>query len=220
MIPDSRFFAIRTVNMMKSYVSMMSLLLIVSVSGCSSEPITAPQTDDDYTQWNAKDGTFRIDYPKDWEAKGGGKNSIQWARFTKGNAEIYVNVKFSDSALADVMGAGGGVMDMGGALGVDDEDLPSPVAVIHETKKEEVAQDFSNYTEGEAEVIRPFLGEGRRSEFSATKALGKVKGYRATILSRDRGITVICRCAESDWPALQPAFEKILNQMTKGSKQV
>ncbi len=178
--------------MMKSYVSMMSLLLIVSVVGCSSEPIAAPQTDDDYTQWNAKDGTFRIDYPKDWEAKGGGKNSIQWARFTKGNAEIYVNVKFSDSALADVMGAGGGVMDMGGALGVDEEDLPSPVAVIHETKKEEVAQDFSNYTEGEAEVIRPFLGEGRRSEFSATKGSAKSRVIRRRLIQDRASRHLLC----------------------------
>jgi hypothetical protein len=201
--------------MIKSCASMLSLLFFISLVGCGSEPVAKPET---FEQWNAKDGTFRIEYPSDWEAKGGGKNSIQWARFTKGNAEIYVNVKFSDSALADVMGAGGGMMS--GALGVDDVDMPSPVAAIHEAKKEEVAQDFSNYTEGEAEVIRPFLGEGRRSEFTATKGLVQVKGYRATILSNDRGVTVTCRCAESDWPALQAAFAMILEKMTRGSKQI
>jgi hypothetical protein len=203
--------------MMKPSFALLSLLMAAGLTGCGSQPpITTPTS---FEQWNAKDGTFRIDYPSGWEANGGGRNSIQWARITNGNAEIHVEVKFSDSALADVMGAGGGMM--GGALGVDQSDLPAPVDAIHAAKQEEVAQEFSNYAEvGEPEAFRPFLGDGRRSEFTATKGLVKLRGYRATILSNDRGIRVVCRCDESDWPVLQPVYVDILNKMTRGSKQI
>ncbi len=202
--------------MLKTCLKLPCLVVVAGLIGCGGEPVKAPTG---YLEWNAKDGTFRIDYPNDWEADGGGKQSIQWARFKKGSAEIYVNVRFSESALADVMGAGGGMMGVGGALGVDDSDIPSPVAAVHAQKKDEVAEDYSNYSEEEAIAIRPSLGEGRKSEFSAAKTLGTVKGYRATIINKDRGITVLCTCSESDWPTLQPAFDKILDQMTRGTKR-
>ena len=203
--------------MLKSCFTLLSLLLLASMLGCGSAPVAAPTA---YEVWNAKDGTFRIEYPADWTADGGGKQSIQWARFQKGSAEIYVNVKFSDSAMGDIMGAGGGgIMDIGGAMGIEDQDLPSPVAAMHASKKDEVAAEYSNYSEGDAIPIRPMLGDGRKSEFSASKAFGTIKGYRATILNKDRGITVLCTCAESDWPTLQPAYDKILDGMTRGSRQ-
>jgi hypothetical protein len=205
--------------MMKSLAVMFGCLVVVVLVGCGSEPPIATPTK--FENWNAKDGTFRIDYPADWDANGGGRNSIQWARITKGNAEIHVEVKFSDSALADVMGAGGGMMGVGGPMGIDESDMPSPVIAIHEAKKDEVATDYSNYAEvGEAETFRPMLGEGRRTEFTASKGLVKIRGYRATILNNDRGIKVVCRCAESDWAALQDTFKQILDGMTRGAKEI
>ncbi len=194
----------------------LSLMIVVAlISGCSSDPIEAPAS---YEKWNAKDGTFLIEYPQGWEADGGGRSGIQWARFKYGDADIHVSVKFSDSVIGDIVGGGGPgvpVGDFGDELAGADE--LAAVDVVHASKKEEVAEDFSGYEEKEAVKISPPLGDGRKSEFT-TSGFTPLHGYRATILNKDRGISVICRCAESDWETLKPAFDRILNSIARGSK--
>ena len=100
-----------------------------------------------------------------------------------------MTVSFSESAMGDIMEAGGAGM-LGGATAItaeEQENLPSAVAVIHDDKKKAFARDYSDYTEGEAIKIRPPLGEGRKSEFTGKSGLSTVHGYRASILSNDRG---------------------------------
>ena len=181
--------------------------------GCSQAPMTAPTA---YKEWNAKDGTFRIDYPDDWEADGGGKHSIQWAKFEKGSAFIHVSVSFGESVVGDIVGSGMGVGGVGD-FGQESDVLP-PVAIIHESKRERMDQDYSNYREKETVEVQPPLGEGRKSEFKASKGLKDVHGYRVSILNNQRGITVICQCAEKDWETLQAAFDKIIETISFGTQ--
>src|SRR5688500_8070273 len=78
----------------------VSALLLFSTVGCGGK-ITAPKS---YKRWNAKDGSFSVDYPADWKAEGGGKQGIQWAEFTHGNAQIRINLDVSSSLVSDIAG--------------------------------------------------------------------------------------------------------------------
>jgi hypothetical protein len=57
--------------------------------------------------------------------------------------------------------------------------------------------------------------------FRYTAAGGFLKsplhGYRATILGGERRISFEARCRDSDWPALKPAFERVLTSLAPGS---
>ncbi len=197
----------------------LGMLVGLALCGCSQSPVAAPTG---YKQWNAKDGTFLIEYPDDWEADGGGKRGVQWATFKKGTAQIDVEVNRSDSIVGDILGAGGGAAGMAtGDATLDVEEIP-PVAIIHmdESKRNAMEELFSDYGEKEALEITPPLGQGRKSEFRGKKGLSQMHGYRATIINGERGIIVICQCREDDWPKLQAAFDKILDGMEFGTPEM
>lgn len=68
-------------------------------------------------------------------------------------------------------------------------------------------------------VVNSALGEGRCSEWSGDAGVwggGKMHGYRATLLSGERRVTIVCRCPESNWKILQPAFDKVLGSLAPG----
>lgn len=191
-------------------------LILLMVAGCGQARLSAPT---EYSTWNAKDGTFLIEYPKDWEADGGGRHNVQWATFKKGSATIDVTVSFSESVIGDILQhrSGDGIIDSG--TDATSDDATAPVAVIHEAKRKDFEEDFTEYEEKEAVAVRAPLGEGRKSEFEAAKAFGRTHGYRSTFLNNDRGVTVICQCAEADWKAMQAAFDKILSGISRGRKE-
>jgi hypothetical protein len=176
-------------------------------AGCDGG-LTTPTA---FETWNAKDGTFAIEYPADWKADGGGKQGIQWAEFNKGSNVITVDTSMTTSLIGDISGAGR----------VDTEEIPeelAPAAKTHEFMKDMAVGDkFSNYKEQDAIKIMPPVGEGRKSVFTASKGLGqKVKGYRATIPQSDKGLIIFCYGPEKNWDKLQPAFDRILDSVQRG----
>lgn len=196
-----------------------ALIASVGILGCGGS-VKVPTS---YQRWNAKDGTFSIDYPDGWNAEGGGKQGIQWAKFTEGSAEIRVAVDVSSSLIGDI--AGSANQALGGALGGDlgqigeklDVDL-APVAAAHEVNRESTTGDLAGYKEEKAEKFTSKLGEGRKSPFKAKGALGSnIRGYRATVLSHERGIKVLCICPASQWEKLKPAYDKILDSLAIGT---
>jgi hypothetical protein len=65
-------------------------------------------------------------------------------------------------------------------------------------------------------IVKTGMMDGRRSEFTGTRTFGApIHGYRATALSIDRRIRVVCRCSESQWESLKPAFEKAIASVSK-----
>jgi hypothetical protein len=94
-----------------------------------------------------------------------------------------------------------------------------PVARIHELSKEKLLSDMPAAEEQPAQPVQTIFGEGRVSEFTAPGSLGnKIHGYRATVLTRDRRLVVICQCAASDWENLKGPFMKVIASLAPGSK--
>ena len=114
--------------------------------------------------------------------------------------------------------------DIAGGSGMADEGVPEELtaeAEVHSFMLREVEEQFGNYEEKDAEVVKPRLGEGRKSEFTASTTLGgKVRGYRVTILGHDKCITVIAQCPEKHWDTLKPAFNKVIESLERGQVEI
>jgi hypothetical protein len=187
---------------------MCLLSSLVGVSGCGGS-VPAPKS---FAAYNSPDGRFACDYPKGWEAAGGGKadKPISWAKFTAGNAEIRVDADFAGSLFGDIAKAGS-------AMSGDDE---PPAAKVHPMGFRHMKDEFGDsYTERDA---KPFqskgFGEGRKSIFIANGSFGsKTYGYRATLLSGDRRMTIIAMCPAANWQALKPAFDTVIASLRHGA---
>jgi hypothetical protein len=182
---------------------------LVCVVGCGSGPVPAPTA---YAEFNSEPGTFACDYPEGWEAKGGGAHGIEWAKFTSGPAEIRIDAGKNASMLGDIASS---------AAKMDGVETPeeAPVLQVHLAYSEDIEESFSGYKEvGAVEEIDIQLGPARRNEFTAKSSFGTgLHGYRATALTRDKGVFVTCVCPESDWKTLQPAFDHVLLSLKRGT---
>lgn len=187
-------------------------MTMLSLVGCSSAPVTAPTS---YADFNSKGGTFACKYPEGWQADGGGKRGLEWAKFKSGPAEIRIDTGVAGSLMGDIAGSFG--PKDGEAVLPEDE----PVHVVHVAGEEAAAKEFSGYKEvGEVEVFEAVLGPARRSEFTAATAFGSgLHGYRATLLAHDKAVTVSCICPESDWKTVQPAFDELLKSLRRGQAE-
>lgn len=186
-----------------------ALAALGSVAGCGSSPASAPTS---FADFNSGGGTFACQYPDGWNADGGGKRGLEWAKFTSGSSEIRLDA----GAAASLMG------DIAKNLGKMDADAPAPeetpVYAVHTSRTKEAENQFSGYKEvGNPLVFDTALGPACRSEFTAATSFGSgLHGYRATMLGHDKGVYVSCVCAESDWQTLEPAFDTVLKSVKRG----
>jgi len=187
-------------------VSNMCAFLLIT-TGCGASHVPAPES---FEELRAKDGAFKIEAPSGWKSSSGGNSAIQWATLKKGSVEINVNADVVGSLM---MGSPVGTSQTIGGEG--DVDL-EPVADAHEMRKESMAEQYSNYAEQDPERFRCGLGPGRKSQFTATDLLSKIQGYRATVLSSKKRITIICQCSEANWSTLQPAFDHVIESLDVG----
>ena len=179
-------------------------LLLPLLPGCGGA-VEAPK---EFVAYGDVGGQFVCDAPKGWEVESAGKpdSMMSSAKFTKGGAMIHITSDLAGSLFGDIAGAGRR----------GDEAEP-PVARIHPMGERHMKEDYQNYKEREP---KPFtskgIGEGRRSTFTADQTLGgRVYGYRATLLSGDRRIEAICACPATNWQALKPAFEQVINSLRR-----
>jgi hypothetical protein len=79
-------------------------------------------------------------------------------------------------------------------------------------------EEFSNYQEREAKSFQSKgFGEGRKAIFIADQTFGgKTFGYRATLLSGDRRITVITMCPATNWQTLKKGFDTVIASLRQG----
>jgi hypothetical protein len=176
-------------------------MLMLAVAGCGGS-VPAPKA---VVAYNSTAGWFACDYPKGWEVSDGAKPESPYSstRFTSGNAEIRVDCDFAGSLYGDIAKAGGA------HAGGDAED---PVAKVHPQGIRHMKDEFSNYTEREPTAFQSKgLGEGRKAIWIADQSFGgKIYGYRATLLTGDRRITVLTYCPAPNWQTLKPAFDKFI----------
>jgi hypothetical protein len=187
---------------------------IVGFAGCGSAPVSAPSS---YAEFNSKGGTFALKYPQGWQADGGGKRGLEWAKFTSGSAEIKVDTGVTGSLSADIAQS-----KLGGDSSVPIPPEEEPIHGVHLMRQKDAEQQFSGYKEvGSVEVIDVSLGPARRSEFTADTTFGSgLHGYRATMLGKDKDVTVYCTCPESDWATLQAAFDEVLKSVKRGQAEL
>jgi hypothetical protein len=192
--------------------------------GCTPEPVKAPTSFSDFT---SPDKTFAGKGPDGWKkdeagVQGGMQSSVV---FVQGTAQMSVTADFQGSLMADISKANTSTVD--NVTGMLPEGMQAqiaknvpPVEKLHYAGKDSLENRYTNYTEKPMQILPSTLGEGRISEFTAEKADGlahyKIHGYRATILSGDRRVIVVCRCAESDWSTLSPAFGKFMQSLVAG----
>ena len=96
-------------------------------------------------------------------------------------------------------------------------DERAPVNVAHKRNIDKVnPDDYGSYKEiGDPIKFKAKLSEGRKSIFTARVGAGKkVKGYRATLLAQNNGVTFYCYCGEKEFEKFQPAFDKVLESVS------
>jgi hypothetical protein len=159
-----------------------------------------------------KDSAFRLRYPKGWAQDTGSRpdNTYSWARFTKDSATIEVRADIQGSLMS----------------GSDANRQPqpegsesAPVHVAHEHAKKATAEGFSDYNESKPTVFKGArLGEGRISQFTASGGGlfgSKVRGYRVTLLTNDRRITIVCHCPDKEFAGYRPTFLAVCRSLAR-----
>jgi predicted DNA-binding WGR domain protein len=161
--------------------------------------------------FSPKDGAFRLRYPGGWEAETGSRpdNTYSWARFTKGSAKIQV--------YADV--AGSLMSGPGQAQNLPEGSELAPVHNAHELYQKTVAKEYSDFKESAPALFKgSALGEGRVATFTASGGGlfgSKLQGYRVTLLSNDRRITVLCEAPSSEFESLKPTFLAVCRSVSR-----
>ena len=63
------------------------------------------------------------------------------------------------------------------------------------------------------------LGEGRIAEFTASGGglvfAPDLRGYRVTLLTNNRRITILCHCPEPDFEGLRPTFLAVCRSVSR-----
>jgi hypothetical protein len=189
---------------------------MLTLAGCGGK-VPAPTS---YKTWQATDGTFSIQYPEGWKAQGGGKRGIQWAEFSYGSAKIRIDVSTQSSLIGDIAGSTNTMLGLNDPLTEADPEFieeMAPVAAAHEFYLKAFPVPLSSYKEQEPVAYRAPLGDCRKSEFTARSgAARKLRGYRATALTRDKGVHILCQCTDANWKTLQPAYDHILASIAYG----
>jgi hypothetical protein len=158
--------------------------------------------------FGAKDGSFACKYPPGWETKGGaaGDNSFGWGSFEKDYAKIKIEADVAGSLMSGIAHPHG-----------DQEGEEPPVVTAHNLNKKKVADSLEKYQESDAQAFKSEgLGDGRIAEFTAGGGGlfgSKIHGYRATLLSNDRRVGILCQCPEKEWSKYKPIFFAVIKSL-------
>lgn len=199
-----------------------------------------------YEVFSANDKSFRCEYPKGWKTDSREAGAVlSQAAFKQGGARIVVSADLTGSLMGDMLtaqqnmmggggeefGGGGGMPDVSGMPGVGEmmeaagpkksviEKLHDSEIQLGEGESAAAKVGFTDdYKEQPSQPLLTALGEGRVSEFTADGGFifGKGRGYRATILSSDKLVTVVCAAPVKDWPAVEAAFKRTLASLGPG----
>lgn len=184
------------------------LLLLFGLRALKPVAVTAPTS---YKTYTAIDNTFSCDGPVGWKTSetGAPAGSISTVSYELGPARVKVVSDATGSLLSESFNAANANLP-------PEQQIPA-VQKLHEQDKKQLEDSLTDYQEQPAQKLQTPFGESRLSEWTATGKAGALHGYRATMLGREREITVICFAPAGDWAPLQPAFQRIINSVTPGN---
>jgi hypothetical protein len=181
-------------------------LMFVAI-GCHTRAVVPTS----YDSYNCPYGNFKIQYPAGWQVEPSGKGRYASVTFTSGDAQIAVETSITGSLIGDQVNASLGKFGP--------QDVPEeirPVSVVHQKEKEGF-EEQEGVKEEKPAMVKTAMGEGRKSEFKGTSALGnETRGCRITTLSNDYRLRLVCKCPAAEWDALQPAFNKAIETLGYG----
>ncbi len=192
-------------------------------SGLKPAPVETPTS---FGRFKSADSTFQCEYPTGWNSSSAEAQGVSSSsKFSKGGARIYVESDLKGSLMSDAsrsplsgMDLPPGLANSAGLSAVVAEARKPPVVKLHEAKKEHagVEMRLEHYEEQPPTAFQTRLGDGRVSEFTGDAGgfVGKVHGYRATILGTERAVYVWCKSPEADWPKLNKAFLRVIGSVS------
>lgn len=181
-------------------VLVFGLLVWAVVKLMSGDPPAQPVTA--WEKFNTEDNEITFDHPDGWKSRGYGIRNHREAE-VKGPGGALITVK--ENIAGSVLGDFNKAADRGQPVG-DDQ---APVARVHEMR---APKDSSSYQEERAVTVMTKFGKARRSAYKD----GSKRGYRATVLMHNTALDVYCECRASDWEALRPAFERVIESLGRG----
>lgn len=162
-------------------------------------------------EFSPKDNAFKLRHPPGCTPDTGSRpdNTYSWGSFTKGSAKIQVFAEIQGSLLSGSDSAQ--PHEEGSEL--------APVHRAHELYKKTASEEYSDYNEGKPSLFKGArLGEGRIAAFTASAGGlfgSKLRGYRVTLLTNDRRVSILCHCPEADFKKLSPTFLAVCRSLSR-----
>ena len=172
--------------------------LIFGLSALKPKTVAAPAS---YSTYTAIDNSFSCDKPAGWDMHetGATNGNLATVRFENGHARVRVISDATGSVMGDIQSAGNANLP-------PEQQVPA-VQKLHMQDVAVLANDLPGYQEKDPETFQSAFGDSRVSEWTAD---GDQHGYRATMLSHERELTVICFCPERNWAMLKPSFQHMI----------
>ncbi len=165
-----------------------------------------------YKAYTALDGSFVCDRPVGWKTKEAGSPGGSRAMVTFESDKVVIEVESDASKL---LTANSNVANPYAAT-----PFAKVLPLVEQMHQKDVAQwmdALPNFKDTKAEPFDSKFGDARVSEWTASKGNIKLHGYRATMASSDREISVFCLTPERNWKILEPAFQRIITSVGPGS---
>ena len=173
-----------------------------------------------YTDYKAPDGGFEVAEPVGWPASATSSMATDSGiRFVKGPCKILVSSDLGGSLMADIAQSQNAQQEnIASQAGLAAPPTPvPPVEKLHAAGKQNMTADYPGYLEQPMQQFACPAGAARVSEFTSddggSAPIDHLHGYRATILSNQRRITVVEVCPEQNWDLLQKPFQHVLESV-------
>ncbi len=175
-----------------------------------------------YTRYTAADSSFSCLAPSGWtvdapaagaKMSDGSASTVGGVLFHQNSASVDITTDTYATLMSyDLMNNGGDTQSLTG----------SKAGVLHKQWHKRAAAEHKGYTETQISNFDSPMGDARLAEWTASgNALGfygPQHGYRASLTGGGKTMEVVCSCLESDWPALKPAFRKVLGSLSVGGE--
>ncbi len=158
-----------------------------------------------------KDAAFKLRHAPGWEATTGSRpdNTYSWVKLLKGSARIHVQADIAGSLMSGSDSAQ--PHEPGSEL--------APVHRAHELGKKLADEEYSDYAESKPTLFQGSgLGEGRIATFSGSEGGlfgSKLRGYRVTLLTNDRRVTIFCHAPDKEFAKLSPLFLAVCRSVAR-----